>query len=194
MAIDETTASKRPSGGQRLGEVVLDELDARVAGEALARGPEHQLGEVDAHADHLGTIGLQEGEQTPVARAEVEDATSPARHVLEQNALSLERGAGTRPRGRGSGGRARGRPLLAGHVRPFPQLISTHAGKATAAIRRPVASRRPPERAPDKSRGDLLSYVDARLTCVSPGDVMLSWAPSLSWAVLMPALGDLFAA
>ena len=42
-----------PELRQRLGEVVLDELDALIAGEALARRLEHQLGEVEAHAEHL---------------------------------------------------------------------------------------------------------------------------------------------
>ena len=79
-----------PERGQRLGEVVLDELDALVAGEALARGVEHECGEVEAHAGHRGAVGLEEGEQPPVTGAEVEDARGPAGHVIEQDTLPLE--------------------------------------------------------------------------------------------------------
>jgi len=38
---------------------------------------------------HLGALGAQKGEQARVARAQVEDATSVAGHMLEQDALSL---------------------------------------------------------------------------------------------------------
>ncbi len=89
MANDETTASKRPSGGSGSARS-CSASSMRASSAKRSRCPEHQLGEVDSHAGHLGTIGLQEGEQTPVARAEVEHATNPPRHVLEQNALSLQ--------------------------------------------------------------------------------------------------------
>jgi len=62
-----------PELGQRCRQVVLDELDALVAGEAVAGRIEHELGEVQAHPVHAGTTGLQEGEQPTVARAEVEE-------------------------------------------------------------------------------------------------------------------------
>ncbi len=75
--------------GQRLGEVVLDELDTIVAGEALARRPEHDLGEVEPYPAGLGSIGRRTGEQPAVTRAEVEDAPGVARHDVEQNALTL---------------------------------------------------------------------------------------------------------
>jgi hypothetical protein len=50
---------------------------------------EHELGEVKAHTEHLAATGPQKGEQAAVARPQVEDATSVARHMLEQDALSL---------------------------------------------------------------------------------------------------------
>lgn len=89
MAIDETTTSKRPSAGELVGKVVAHEIHAVVVRKALACRLEHELGEVDAHTKHFGSIDLEKGEQPPVARPEVEDATSISRHVLEQDALSL---------------------------------------------------------------------------------------------------------
>ncbi len=78
-----------PERGQRLRQVVLHELDVLVVREALACRPEHELGEVKTHAEHFAVINLEKGEQAAVARAEVEDAPSVARHMLEQDALSL---------------------------------------------------------------------------------------------------------
>ncbi len=45
--------------GQWLCEVMLDKLDPLVAGEALACRLEHDLREVEAHTEHVGTIDLQ---------------------------------------------------------------------------------------------------------------------------------------
>ena len=60
-----------PQIGQRIVEVVLDDLHALGAGEPLARRGQHQLGEVEAHAS--GAISLDEyREQAPVARTEIE--------------------------------------------------------------------------------------------------------------------------
>jgi hypothetical protein len=42
MAIRRDDRVEAPERGQGLGEVVLDELDALVAAEALARGVEHE--------------------------------------------------------------------------------------------------------------------------------------------------------
>jgi len=78
-----------PECGQRLHEVVFDELDAFVAGEALAGRVEHELGEVQAHPVHAGPVDLEQGEQAAVAGSEVEDAARVARHLLGQHALSL---------------------------------------------------------------------------------------------------------
>ena len=78
-----------PEVRQRLGEVVLDEFDASDPGEPLARGGEHQLGEVEADPEHLRALPPQVIEQAAVAGPDVEDATGVERHVLEQDALSL---------------------------------------------------------------------------------------------------------
>jgi hypothetical protein len=69
---------------------VTHELDPLVAGEPLARLAEHEIGEVETHARHLRTLALEQGEQSAVAGTQVEDAPSLERHVLEQDALSLE--------------------------------------------------------------------------------------------------------
>jgi hypothetical protein len=68
---------------------VLDDLHAVVTGEALARRVEHDLGEVEAHAERLGAIRQEQGEQPAVARAEVEDATGVTRNEVEEDALPL---------------------------------------------------------------------------------------------------------
>lgn len=68
---------------------MLDELDALVAGEALASRLEHGLGKVKADTKRLVAIDPEKGEQAAVARPEVEDATNVARHMLEQDVLSL---------------------------------------------------------------------------------------------------------
>jgi hypothetical protein len=105
-----------PDRGQRLGEIVLYELDALVAGEALACCFEHELGEIERHATHMRTVDPQHGEQASVAGPEVEDATSVARYVIEQHALAL-RAAGVLVReleiARDVLG---GHPLLGGHA------------------------------------------------------------------------------
>jgi hypothetical protein len=53
------------------------------------RTRKHQLGEVKANTNHFRAVNLEQGQQTPVPGAEVEDATSIARHVLEQDTLAL---------------------------------------------------------------------------------------------------------
>jgi hypothetical protein len=68
---------------------VLDELDPLVVGEALMCRLEHGLGEVKADTKHLRATNSEQSEQATVARAEVEDPTSVARHVLEQDAVSV---------------------------------------------------------------------------------------------------------
>ena len=86
---DDGVEAPEGFAGQRLDEVVPDELDAPFVGEALACRPQHDLGEVEAHAERLGAANQEEGEQTPVARPEVEDAPGVAGHLLEQDALPL---------------------------------------------------------------------------------------------------------
>jgi len=80
---------KAPERGQRFSQVVADELDPLVPGEALACRREHQLGEVNADTAHVAAVVLQQGEQAAVAGAEVEDARGFASDLLEQHALSL---------------------------------------------------------------------------------------------------------
>ena len=62
---------------------------ALIAGKALARRVEHDLGEVNADTNDLGTTLLQKREQTTISRPEVQNATSLIRDMLEQDALSL---------------------------------------------------------------------------------------------------------
>lgn len=114
-----------PKRWQWLGEIVLDELDALHRGEPLARCTEHEPGEVEADAKHLRAIGLEKGEQAAIARAEIEDATSVARHLFKQNALPLytmrklvrATEVATDPL-------LVGRPLLAGHAALSPLVPS----------------------------------------------------------------------
>src|ERR1700730_14426212 len=75
--------------GERLDEIVLEDLDAPIVGEALACCCEHGLGEVKADTSDLGTLALQERQQAAVSRAEVKHATSVIGEMLEQDALSL---------------------------------------------------------------------------------------------------------
>ena len=72
-----------PEVRERLGEVVLDELDSLRVGETLARGGEHHLGEVEADAEHPRSIAAEVVEQPAVAGPDVEDASRVARHVFE---------------------------------------------------------------------------------------------------------------
>jgi hypothetical protein len=80
---------KAPERGPRLREVVPQERDTPVVEEPLARRPEHGLGKVEAHTVYPGAIAQEGAEQPPIARPEVEDAPGVARHLLEQDTLSL---------------------------------------------------------------------------------------------------------
>ncbi len=68
---------------------MLDELDALIVGEALACRAEHDLGEIKADANDLGTIAVEKREQATVSRPDVEDAMSVVRDVLQQDTLPL---------------------------------------------------------------------------------------------------------
>jgi hypothetical protein len=68
---------EKPECRQRLGKVVLDELGALIAGEAPACRLEHEFGEVKAHANQVGLIDAEEGEQAAVARPEVKMPRTP---------------------------------------------------------------------------------------------------------------------
>ncbi len=74
---------------QRLGEVVSHELDATLVCEPLACGLEHRLGDVETHAGAVWSVRSQQGEQASIPRAKIEDSAGVARHVLEQDALTL---------------------------------------------------------------------------------------------------------
>jgi hypothetical protein len=93
-----------------------DELDALVVGEALACRFEHELREVEADTMYLAAIDPEKGEQTTVARPEVEDATSLARHLLDQDALSLRAARRGVRSGQVALGVLGGRPLLSCHA------------------------------------------------------------------------------
>jgi hypothetical protein len=73
----------------RLGEVMSHKLDAPLVREPFACGLEHRLGDVEPHADAVGSVLPQQGEQASIASAEVEDAPCVARHVIEQDPLTL---------------------------------------------------------------------------------------------------------
>jgi hypothetical protein len=83
---DSVEASER---GERLDKIVPHELDALIAGEAVACRVEHDLREVKADANDLGAIALEKRQQAAVSRPEVEDTTNVIRDMLEQDALSL---------------------------------------------------------------------------------------------------------
>jgi hypothetical protein len=140
MAIDETTASKRPSAGSGSVRSCSTKLDALVAGEALARGVEHERREVETQAEHRGALGLQEGQQTAVAGAEVEDARGPARHVVEQDALSLGAVAVLVGAPEIAADVLGGRPLRCGHA----LTLRTRARRVGACAPRPAGTPRPP--------------------------------------------------
>jgi hypothetical protein len=106
-----------PERGQRPGEVVLDDLDALVVGEALARRVEHEGREVEADAEHPRAVGLEQGEQAAVAGAEVEDARGAAGHVVEQDALALRAPRVLARQAQVAMDVLGGRPLLGGHGR-----------------------------------------------------------------------------
>ena len=73
----------------RRGHVVLDQLDPLIAGEAVARRLEHDVGEVEPDPANVRAITHEQGQEATVARPEVEHATHFARHVVEQDALAL---------------------------------------------------------------------------------------------------------
>ncbi len=50
---------------------------------------QNSAGQATFAADRPGPVDAQQGEQAPVARAEVKDAPRLARHLVEQNALAL---------------------------------------------------------------------------------------------------------
>jgi hypothetical protein len=60
-----------------------------LVGEALARALEHRLGDIDRDGHARGPVGAHEGEQAPVAGAEVEDPARGERHMLEQHTLAV---------------------------------------------------------------------------------------------------------
>jgi hypothetical protein len=106
-----------PERGQRLGQVVGDDLDAFVAREALARRAEHEVGEVEPDAEHPRTVGPEQREQAPVAGAEVEDARRAAGDVVEQDALALGAPRVLVRARQVAADVLGGRPLLGGHGR-----------------------------------------------------------------------------
>ena len=73
----------------RRGHVVLDQLDPLIAGEAVACGVEHDVGEVEPDPAKVRPITHEQGQEATIARPEVEDAAHFARHVVEQDALAL---------------------------------------------------------------------------------------------------------
>jgi len=75
--------------GERFGEVMAHQLDATLVCEPLPCGLEHWLGDVQTDADAVGPVQPQQGEQASIARAEVQDLPGVARHVIEQDALTL---------------------------------------------------------------------------------------------------------
>jgi hypothetical protein len=69
--------------GKRLPKVMVNELDATLIREPRACRLEHKLGDVETHADPVGAVSPQQGEQASVARSQVQDPAGVARHVIE---------------------------------------------------------------------------------------------------------------
>ena len=96
-----------------------DELDAVLAGEALACGGEHQLGEVDADPGGLGPAGEEIGEHAAVASPKVEDPDGAAGNDVVEDALPF------RPAGELAGALevvldvVGGGPFLGGHTAKY---------------------------------------------------------------------------
>ena len=106
--------------GQRDVEVVSDDLDQGVTGEALPRRLEHRRREVEADGPHPRPVDLEEGEQPAAAGAEVEDARDVAGDQVEQDGLPLGAvGDAVGARQVGEGMLARG-PLVRAHAGTVP--------------------------------------------------------------------------
>lgn len=103
---DRVEATER---GQRLGQVVLDELDALIASEPLTRRVEHNLGEVEADSAQVRAIALEQRQQPAVAGAKVEHTANLRRDVVEQHAFAF-------PAARDSSARSRYRPTCSADV------------------------------------------------------------------------------
>jgi hypothetical protein len=71
--------------GHRFGEVMANELHAPLTRKPLACGLQHRLGDVEPHADAVGSVQPQQSEQTSITRADVEDPPDVVRHVIEQD-------------------------------------------------------------------------------------------------------------
>jgi len=83
---DRVEATER---GQRLGQVVLDELDALIAREPLARRVEHDVREIEADSAQVPAIALKQRQQPAVAGAKVEHTANLRRDVVEQHAFAF---------------------------------------------------------------------------------------------------------
>ena len=128
MANEETTASKRPSSGSGWARSCsISSMRSSPPNRSRAAS-EHELGRIEAHADHLGPVGPQEREQAAVAGPEVEDPAGAAGDVLEQHALAL--GAVRELVGPGEVAIdvLRFAPLLGGHLRA---PCGTSGGRST---------------------------------------------------------------
>lgn len=86
MANDEMMVSKRPSAGSGSDKSCWTS-STRSSPTKRLRAVEHDLGEVEAHTMHLRMACLEHGEQTPIARTEVEDPANIPGHLFEQDAL-----------------------------------------------------------------------------------------------------------
>ena len=99
MANDEMMVSKRPSAGSGSDKSCWTS-STRSSPTKRLRAVEHDLGEVETHTMHLRMACLEHGEQTPIARTEVEDPANIPRHLFEQDALPFGpvRNSSARPR------------------------------------------------------------------------------------------------
>ena len=92
QVVDREAGDDRVEGaevGQGRGHVVPEELDPLVAREALSRGREHRLREVEADPNARRPVNAEQGEQAPVPRPQVEDAPRRGRHMVEEDSLAL---------------------------------------------------------------------------------------------------------
>jgi hypothetical protein len=107
------------------------QFDATLVREPLMCGLEHWLGDIETNADAVGSGQPQQGEQASVPRAEVQDSPRVARHVIEQDALTLAavrqpvgRSRASDPligrRGASAGRTTRGRASEGGRTAPAP--------------------------------------------------------------------------
>src|SRR5215467_11027294 len=80
---------KRPELRERLVQIVFAYLDTMVAREAPARSEQHRRRKVDGHPGGTREASENQGKQSAIAAAEIENPRSAGREGVEQHAFTF---------------------------------------------------------------------------------------------------------